>query len=330
MCSFGNQPSVQAESNAPFLIVPTQTPRLKRGSFTTGGEPWSSPKVCDQTENRVQGVNMTVIPDLVFDIGLHLGEDTAYYLAKGYRVVAFEANPKLVAACQARFADAIRAGRLTIISGAITDANVETVRFWFNDDLTVWGTADPSWVARNQERGTTSTEVEVPAVHLARAFEDHGVPYFFKADVEGADRIALESLWLLKDRPKFVSYESNIASYEALEAEIALLRALGYSAFLPVQQETIPGTTITTRTLTGEPLKYTFERHGSGAFGDDLPGRWLTYSECRRAYRLIFARYRLLGHSSPLARFGVRRLVRRANGWLGPVSGWHDLHARRD
>jgi hypothetical protein len=30
----------------------------------------------------------------VFDVGLHTGQDTAYYLSLGHRVVAVEANPR--------------------------------------------------------------------------------------------------------------------------------------------------------------------------------------------------------------------------------------------
>ena len=34
-----------------------------------------------------------MIPKLVYDVGMNNGDDTAYYLRMGYRVVAFEANP---------------------------------------------------------------------------------------------------------------------------------------------------------------------------------------------------------------------------------------------
>ncbi len=57
--------------------------------------------------------------DLIFDIGLHRGEDTDFYLKKGFRVAAFEADPNLVAHCKARFRDAISEGRLQIVEGAI-------------------------------------------------------------------------------------------------------------------------------------------------------------------------------------------------------------------
>ena len=41
--------------------------------------------------------------DLIYDVGMHQGEDTDYYLKKGFRVIAFEAEPNLVASCQKRF-----------------------------------------------------------------------------------------------------------------------------------------------------------------------------------------------------------------------------------
>ncbi len=37
-----------------------------------------------------------LVEDLVDHVGAHKGEDTAFYLAKGYRVVALEANGELI------------------------------------------------------------------------------------------------------------------------------------------------------------------------------------------------------------------------------------------
>jgi hypothetical protein len=34
--------------------------------------------------------------NLIFDIGMHVGEDTRYYLNTGFDVIAIEANPFLV------------------------------------------------------------------------------------------------------------------------------------------------------------------------------------------------------------------------------------------
>ena len=57
--------------------------------------------------------------NLIFDMGLHKGEDTDFYLRKGFDVVAFEADPLLIKFCKLRFADYIDKGRLQIIEGAI-------------------------------------------------------------------------------------------------------------------------------------------------------------------------------------------------------------------
>src|SRR4051812_4245839 len=53
---------------------------------------------------------------------MHNGDDSEYYLAKGYRVVAVEANPLLCAEAEQRFADEIAAGRMRLLNLAISDS----------------------------------------------------------------------------------------------------------------------------------------------------------------------------------------------------------------
>lgn len=40
---------------------------------------------------------------LIYDVGGHLGEDTDFYLKKGFKVVAIEANPGLAERLSERF-----------------------------------------------------------------------------------------------------------------------------------------------------------------------------------------------------------------------------------
>jgi FkbM family methyltransferase len=42
-------------------------------------------------------------PKLIYDVGMHNGDDTAYYLRRGFRVIAIEPNPALVATAAERF-----------------------------------------------------------------------------------------------------------------------------------------------------------------------------------------------------------------------------------
>ena len=81
--------------------------------------------------------------DLIYDVGMHKGEDTEFYLKKGFRVIAFEANPDLVRHCKQLFEQQLRDRRLTIIDGAIVNANELNqngmVTFFNNANESVWG-----------------------------------------------------------------------------------------------------------------------------------------------------------------------------------------------
>ena len=51
---------------------------------------------------------------LIMDIGMNNGRDSLFYLRKGFRVVAVEANPILVKNAQQQLADYIASGQLII------------------------------------------------------------------------------------------------------------------------------------------------------------------------------------------------------------------------
>ena len=92
-----------------------------------------------------------------------------YYLKKGFRVLAFEANPVLVWECSARFASELQSGRLSIVEGAIVPAGCHDVNvtFFINERKSVSGTIDPEFAQRNLRLGMGSHEVTVPAVRFA-------------------------------------------------------------------------------------------------------------------------------------------------------------------
>ena len=60
---------------------------------------------------------------LISDIGMNDGRDAAYYVSKGYRVVAIEADPTLAEQGQHRFSDDIRAGRVTVLNVGIAGSD---------------------------------------------------------------------------------------------------------------------------------------------------------------------------------------------------------------
>jgi FkbM family methyltransferase len=134
-------------------------------------------------------------PDLIFDIGLHKGEDTDFYLKKGFKVVAFEADPDLIAICKVRFQESITHQRLRIVEGAIAPkAAGGRIAFYKNLQKSEWGTINKKWVERNEKLGTRSVKIEVERVDLAEMFRIHGIPFYLKVDIEGADHVVLDEL----------------------------------------------------------------------------------------------------------------------------------------
>ena len=59
--------------------------------------------------------------NLVFDVGLHRGEDTRFYLAKGFDVVAVEAMPDLARRAAEELRDYVDSGQLVIENVAIAE-----------------------------------------------------------------------------------------------------------------------------------------------------------------------------------------------------------------
>ena len=70
-----------------------------------------------------------MIPDLIFDVGAHNGDDSFYYLSKGFRVVAVEANGDLCAFLRSRFGREASTGRFILVEAAIADKAGEA-GFW--------------------------------------------------------------------------------------------------------------------------------------------------------------------------------------------------------
>ncbi len=271
---------------------------------------------------------------LIFDVGLHTGEDSAFYLAKGFRVVAVEAMEPLCQQAAERLRDALEEGRLTIVNKAVTPT-AGPVTFYANS-TTTWGTTDPGWAARNAQLGSPSEEVTVEGVRFADLLREHGTPYYLKVDIEGADRLCLEGLAETADRPTHLSIESDKSSWKGLRAEFDLLDELGYTRFKVVSQPDVPAQRCPRPAREGTYVDHRFEPGSSGLFGEEAPGPWLTRPQALRRYRAIFLRYRLYGDAGLLRRHSRWRIVRRglrslrtlARRALGPAR-WYDTHATR-
>ena len=204
---------------------------------------------------------------LIYDLGMHDGADTAFYLHKGYRVLAIEANPTLCERARTKFADAIADGRLTILDLAVSDTDGEAT-FYINLDDDHWSSLDPAWGTRNDTRYKTTAVQTRPLCWL---IEQYGVPHYLKIDIEGADLTVLRQLQAVPVKPTFLSTEEHEIEY------FPLLWSLGYRGFKIVNQGQI------------HHLDYDgwhFEPGSSGPFGDEIPGPWLPFGEAMLEYML--------------------------------------------
>lgn len=220
------------------------------------------------------------------------GDDTAYYLRQGFRVVAVEANPALAEAAGRRFADDIAAGRLTVLNRAVWDA-LGPVTFHVNADNDHWSSVDQSWAAREDSR---LRAVQVETIGLRDLVETFGVPHYIKVDIEGADLVALRQLTQLARRPDYVSVEDCRFGFDY----ISTLRKAGYTAFKLSDQSVVPS-------LRDETTGAHFPVGASGPYADALPGPW-------RSYDAFVDHY-------------ARTVRDRAGQRMAPRTQWWDIHA---
>jgi len=260
--------------------------------------------------------------DLIFDLGMHDGSDTAYYLKKGFRVVAVEADPQLAKAAARRFAGEISAGRLTIVNKAIAEAP-GTVTLHRSDN-TLWSSISSERTETYRDRkGVGSEPVVVEAITSAMLIGEFGTPYYLKIDIEGLDLAAVASLAEVSDRPRFVSMETTRASLQSVRDDMDLLQSVGYDRFKVVAQHKVSlqrePSPVQEGIAAGPPA-----HEMSGLFGRDLPGDWLSIDAAVDAFRRPLLDNALTG-SDPLVQ---NRWIRAALKRVGFRAGWYDIHAR--
>ena len=274
-----------------------------------------------------------MVNHLVFDIGLNNGDDAAYYLHLGYRVVGVEANPLLALQCTQRFDSEIRRGRMSVVNAGVLK---EPGEFTFYRNL-----SDDGWSSFSPQEGKKGgrwEELRIHCVTTQQLIAEHGMPFFMKVDIEGADFQTLHSL-SPAIAPAYVSLELNYA-----DPIVERLIELGYSAFKFVNGETYRPTPplfdhqkgwrllrkigriapFVRNTIgrlperlrpnseydpTGKysPDGYPFGPLSSGPFGEQAAGSWLTPPAAVRCWRRLRDKYQRDGKINQI---------------------WWDVHAR--
>jgi FkbM family methyltransferase len=242
------------------------------------------------------------------------GDDTAYYLFRGYRVVAVEANPALCEAAERRFRAEIDDGRLMIENVGVAECEGE-LEFWVSTQ-SEWS----SFMKENATKGGARAVARtVPTTTFTQLLNRHGVPKVLKVDIEGNDRLCLAELAGF-DPPAFLSFELSLGPDGG--DDLALAAEVGFRSFRCVRQndfrrigpDDIPtpfaayarrriGRNRVTRRIFMKPLEmngWQFRRGSSGPLPEELTGSWHSLGDI----------------------LDVCDRLRKLSG------GWYDIHAR--
>ena len=275
--------------------------------------------------------------DLIYDVGMHKGEDTEFYLRKGFRVVAFEADPDLAQLCRKRLKDYIDSGKLIVVEGAVLDEDAivtkKTVQFFKNEKNSVWGTVSTNWAERNEGLGCPSNTIEINTVDFVATLKKYGMPRYLKIDIEGCDMVCVNALKKFHERPDFVSIESGTNSFASIKREINTFKELGYEFFQIVEQSAITGQTPPNPPREGQYTPQHFEEGCSGLFGLELGDNWQTEHLILRRYRTICFVLHVIGIVNKWKFRGSKRLRAITGKLLARFAkespwGWYDTHAR--
>jgi FkbM family methyltransferase len=211
---------------------------------------------------------------LIMDIGMNNGRDSLFYLRKGFRVVAIEANPLLVEKAQQELASYIASGQLIIEPVGLGQKEGQFT-FYVNLDNDHWSSFNKTWGTRN---GSRYKEITVNCIQPQCLFQKYGMPYYLKIDIEGSDIDVVRALHDFTDRPHYISIEENQAYY------FAELWSVGCRAFKLVDQRGLYHVKCPNPPLEGIYVDATFDGTTSGPFGQEAPGEWMKFDRALEKY----------------------------------------------
>ena len=230
---------------------------------------------------------------LIFDFGIGNGCDTDFYLSLGFSVVAVDADSHVCSALESRYHTLLGA-QLHVVNCIVGIDNSESQsgRFFRNLEFPNLSSAFTSWATRD---GGLVEEVHVETRSLESLFDQFGVPYYLKSDIEGSELNLLKELINLNSKPEYLSVEDCRFGPDYLR----LMLAMGYRSFSIVDQYEIESR--------GANSKVSTTKGTSGPFGPWLQTEWVQRDDILDFY-----------FTTVRDEHGVR---------LAPIGHWFDLHA---
>jgi Methyltransferase FkbM domain len=162
-----------------------------------------------------------------------------------------------------------------------------------------------------EANGAEFERIEIEAHRFETILEEYGVPYYLKVDIEGAELLCVRVLQQFLQRPKYVSIEIRHLHADRHYAyqDLCHLYLLGYQRFKILDQRFHGRIRLPSPAREGAYVAYDFPGHTTGPFGEETPGRWLSFEEIVPVY------------GAPGSK----------GAWFwGTKDAWFDLHAKLD
>jgi FkbM family methyltransferase len=271
---------------------------------------------------------------IIYDIGCNNGDDTDFYLRKGFKVIAVDADKAMCDTVSERFSEKVKSGECEVVFGAVSETN-DNVVFYINDDGTGLNTTEPYFVSRNETNYKASyRKVIVPPVNLKELIARTGTPYYMKIDVEGSDIIPLRSLAGERQVPQYISLEIAHHDLSLGLEQIILLQKLGYRRFHFCNQGMRKDVKAPLIPREGSYAAFDPKGQNTGLFGKEIDGKWISFDYAIKRILKINHLHNVFRDNklySKNGKFGGTLLSKIHNRYrrhlLHDPVAWYDLHA---
>lgn len=217
------------------------------------------------------------IDNLIIDVGMSEGNDTDFYLKKGFRVIGIEADPETFSKLKMRFSDEIKNEQLKLINRAAYSQSNTFLPFLISDQ-----SQGHSRLVENKAPESCGKIVDVQTISWPDVLNLSGCPYYCKIDIKGAECSFLESMEGHQVIPQYISAECH--KFAVIEA----LYKVGYRKFRLMQQATHNAFAPPNPAKEGRYLENYNFMHASGYFGKELYGaHWLDFQNIAVAFNTV-------------------------------------------
>jgi len=201
---------------------------------------------------------------IVYDFGANNGSNIPYYLLKFDKIIAVEANPKLIHEMSIKFENEIRDGRLILIN-CVVSLKSENVKFFIHKDKSVWSQFP---VPNDIKNFYTIDIISKKASDIVR---EHGDAEYIKIDVEYIDSQVISDLFENKIFPRYISSEvQDVLVFSLITA------SQKYDCYKLLDGKSINDIY---RNVNINGASYTFPIHSAGPMWEDIPQKSMNLRE---------------------------------------------------